>query len=413
MENLIIYIAKASLVLALFLLAYNCFLKKETFFTTNRWYLLAGLITSVVLPFISYTKVIWVDPAPATAYNTIDLQQLVMWQQAQAQTPATPEFTINWFDVLAGMYLAGVLFFLIRFFIDLYSLRKLISNRPIVKDGHFLMVDSTGIKSPFSFFNYIVYNSAVLGEEELQSIICHEKVHSRQNHSLDMIIAQLFCVAFWFNPFSWMYKKSISQNLEFIADAEATKLIADKQAYQKTLLKITVQPECIAITNHFYQSLIKKRIVMLNKQQSKKISSWKYGIVLPALVAFMLVFQVQTIAQEKPSEKSEPLNVQAKSKITVEVTKDSKDEELQADKKMIKEEFGADVNFENIKRNQNKEITAIKVTVTDAGQSQHYEVSGNTPISPFTVEVQKDNSGRNSVSFGTGAGDSRICYKRW
>lgn len=403
MENLIIYLVKTSGLLAVFLLAYHALLRKETFFNTNRWYLLAGLITSSLLPLLTYTKIVWVDPAPMNQYQPLSLEHLMMLQQTNDAT--VTEFSINWFDVFAGMYISGSLFFLLKFILDLRSLHRIIKGHPMRRSGKYILVDSPKIESPFSFFNYIVYNSALLQPEELESIICHEKVHSSQKHSIDMIVGQLFCIAFWFNPFVWMYKKSISQNLEFIADAEATKLIADKKAYQKTLLKITVQPECIAITNHFYQSLIKKRIVMLNKQQSKKRNSWKYAIVLPALAAFMLLFQVRTVAQEKEGT---PKIISEKTKLSIEVTKDSKDEELEANKNVFKDQFNTEVNFENIKRNQNKEITAIKVTVADKGQSQVYEVAGNSPISPFTIEVEKDNSGRSNISFGTGHDKGRI-----
>jgi hypothetical protein len=41
---------------------------------------------------------------------------------------------------------------------------------------------------------------------------------------------------------------------------------------------------------------------MLNKNQSKKINSWKYALVLPALVAFCVLFQVKVVAQEKESD---------------------------------------------------------------------------------------------------------------
>ena len=120
------------------------------------------------------------------------------------------------------------MFFFVRFVFDILSLRRLIKGQEVVKDGRFLLVDSPKIKSPFSFFNYIVYNSAILRPEELDNILTHEKVHSGQKHSLDMILGQLYCIVFWFNPFAWMYKKSIAQNLEFIADAEATKQIDER-----------------------------------------------------------------------------------------------------------------------------------------------------------------------------------------
>ncbi len=404
MEHFIIYMAKAAGLTGLFYLAYHFLLRKETFFNTNRWYLLAGLATAVTLPALVYRKVIWIEPVKK-AYRELDINQLMQMQQhpAKAVPAAVQEaaLQINWFDVMAGIYLAGAAFFLIRFLVELVSLRKLLKGNRIVKQGRFLLVDSAKIKSPFSFFNYIVYNSALFQPEELDSIISHEKVHSSQKHSLDMVLSQLFCAAFWFNPFAWMYRKSISQNLEFIADAGAIKHIQDREAYQKTLLKITLQPECIAITNHFYQSLIKKRIVMLNKQQSSKCRSWKYAIVLPALAAFMLAFQVKVVAQEKEAPETKVVT-QTKMKIAVEVNKDSKDEELHAESKVFKEEFDADVNFQNITRNQKNEITGVKVTVKDKTQSKVYEVAGTEPIAPFTVEMEKGGkSDKNTIIFGS------------
>jgi Tfp pilus assembly protein PilZ len=89
MENLIIYIAKASGLMAMFALAYYAFLRKETFFNTNRWYLLAGLVTSAVLPLVVYTKVIWIDPAPAQQLQEVSLNHLVMLHQAQQAAQET------------------------------------------------------------------------------------------------------------------------------------------------------------------------------------------------------------------------------------------------------------------------------------------------------------------------------------
>lgn len=401
MEHFIIYLAKAAGLTGIFYLAYHFLLRKETFFTPNRWFLIAGLFTSILLPFGVYTKTVWVDPKPRVAYQEIDLDELMMMHDAVATAttePAVSSISINWFDVTAGIYLAGALFFLIRFIIEIISLRRMLIGNAIVKESHFLLVDSPAVQSPFSFFNYIVYNSAALLPDELESILCHEKVHSRQRHSLDMVISQLFCIAFWFNPLAWMYRKSISQNLEFIADSEAARQIADRQAYQKTLLKITVHPECIAITNHFYQSLIKKRIVMLNKQQSKKRNSWKYAIILPALSAFMLAFQVRVVAQEKTTTQS---SYSSKMSVSVEVHKDSKDDELKAESQVFKQQFDTDVNFENVKRNTKNEITGIKVTVKDKAQSKVYEVAGTEPITPFTIEVEKGSAtDKNNISFG-------------
>jgi beta-lactamase regulating signal transducer with metallopeptidase domain len=294
MESLLIYLAKATGLITLFFMAYYIFLKKETFFSSIRFFLLAGIVTSLLLPLFTITKTVWITPQPLP--EIINSGNVTVQAYTAIESPG---FELNWWYIAIGLYITGLVFFLGRFFIDLLKISKLLASKKAVKEGIYRIINSDTVTSPFSFFSYIVYNAAVLQPEELTTIIAHEKVHSRQLHSLDMLLSQLACIFMWFNPFVWLYKKQIAQNLEFIADAEAVRVIADSKTYQKTLLKITLQPECIAITNHFYQSLIKKRIIMLNKQQSKKRNFWKFAVVLPALAAFVYLYQVEVVAQER------------------------------------------------------------------------------------------------------------------
>ncbi|MBA0883112.1 M56 family metallopeptidase [Flavobacterium undicola] len=296
MENGFVYLIKASGLIALFYFAYFLLLRKETFFSANRWFLLLGLITSSVLPLFFITKIIWIEPTT----DSFD------WSNIPVTTSiATPEPEIDWYLILGYVYFIGIAISLLKLVFDFKSLIQLLKGKTIQQQGNFKLIDLAENIAPFSYFNYIVYNSSLYTVVELENILEHEKVHSQQKHSLDVLISRLFCVFFWFNPLIWLYKKAIAQNLEFIADSEAAKKITDKKAYQLTLLKITTQENCVALTNHFYQSLIKKRIVMLNKNQSKKWNSWKYITVFPALVAFVFLFQIEVVAQEKVAPKQE------------------------------------------------------------------------------------------------------------
>jgi hypothetical protein len=203
-------------------------------------------------------------------------------------------------------------------------------------------------------------------------------VHSEQNHTVDVLISRLFCILFWFNPLIWLYKKAILQNLEFIADNEATKKISDKKAYQFTLLKITTHENCVAITNHFYQSLIKKRIVMLNKNQSKKSNSWKYTLVLPALVAFVSLFQIEVIAQEKVKE--ETIKMESKNPVTTTL-------EIQQEKDSIKKIKALVVNnSKNEGIDQNTEI------FIDGKKVSKEELDRTNPDDITTMNVIKENN---------------------
>jgi len=392
MEALFIYIAKSSGLVVLFYCSYYFLLRKETFFNSNRWFLLAGLITSIILPFIVYTKVIWVDPVPT---SNLALPQIAINQAIEEPTE------INWNYIILIIYSIGFITFLIKFVMDFYSLSSVLKRKKIQHQADYKFIDVTENIAPFSYFKYIVYNSSMYTTSELENIIEHEKVHSDQNHSLDVLISRFFCLLFWFNPIIWLYKKAIVQNLEFIADKEAAKKISDKRAYQYTLLKITTHKNCVAITNHFYQSLIKKRIVMLNKNQSKKRNSWKYYVVIPALVAFVLFFQVEIVAQEKGPgiiEKINPDEVQSIDVFTID--KNTTDADIDKRIKTLKEKFNITTTISELKRNSNNEITSINIVLKDEkGANKAKKSVTTTAIEKIGLIIITEKNGTISFNF--------------
>ncbi len=393
MEALYIYLIKSSGLIGLFYLGYHLMLRKETFFTTNRWFLLAGLFTSVALPLVVITKIIWVAPTPIA----------IDWSNVPMRTVVEEKTFEDYLPILIGVsYGMGIAILLGKFAFDFYSLNTVLRGKLIQRQADFKFIDIAENVAPFSYFNTIVYNSSLYNPAELESILEHEKVHSDQNHTIDVLISRLFCVVFWFNPFIWLYKKAILQNLEFIADSEASKKISDKKAYQITLLKITTQENCVAITNHFYQSLIKKRIVMLNKNQSKKWNSWKYVLILPALIAFVFLFQIETIAQEK---KSEQITAESskKNEVSVDVYKINKnttDDELKEKTKALKENYAIKAVFSNIKRNSKNEITSISVNLKKGDEkTQEMEIKGTEAIKTFGIIISKNENGILTIDF--------------
>lgn len=393
METLLLYTLKASALLLMFFTAYHLLLKKETFFSANRGFLLAGLITSALLPLIEYTRVIWVNPKPVQQLSTEQLVYLASAIKDQGVQVAQPQ-PFNWLYIAGAVYVLGIGFFMVALFTDIFKIRKMLRSKNVIQQQPYKLVDSPAVASPFSFFNYIVFNSSTLAPQELESIISHEKVHSRQKHTLDMLLSQAYCILFWFNPVAWLYKKAIAQNLEFIADAEALKQVTDKTAYQKTMLRLALGTQPISITNHFYQSLIKKRIVMLNKQRSHRYSTWKYALVLPVLALFTMAFQVKTVAREKTvpqTTSSSSSHSEESVTIQTEINKDSdKNKELDGLKKKFAE-IGVDFNVSFIEKNDRGEITAIKVELKGEGQEQVYNVKSSDPIKPFIVTAKQQN----------------------
>jgi hypothetical protein len=405
MEAIFIYILKTSGLITVFYLAYYFLLRKETFFNGNRWFLLTGLITSVVLPFIVYTKTVWIASTP-----TSDISNY------QIYTPQNDLdiSLVDWNFALIAIYGIGFLALLIKFAFDFYSLNSVLKGKKIKQQADFKFIDIKENIAPFSYFDYIVYNSSLYSALELESIIEHEKVHSEQNHTIDVLVSRIFCILFWFNPIIWLYKKSILQNLEFIADSEAAQKISDKKAYQYTLLKITTHENCVAITNHFFQSLIKKRIIMLNKNQSKKRNSWKYYVVIPALAAFVLLFQVEIIAKEKGLSKKETLKVDPKEEITAvdiyKIKNSITDQELKVMAETLKQNHNIDAVFSDLKRNSENLLKAIKIEVKKGSElAQTYLVNESKAIKNCGIIVMTYKNGSKKVVFTT---DNKIDDKK-
>ena len=378
MEILFINLLKSSALIAAFYLAYHFLVRKETFFNSNRWFLLTGLFTALLLPWFNITKVVYVEK-PKMA-----LADLVAYSsQNMVATPRvpTPE-PFDWMSLVWIGYLVIALLLLARIVINFTSLFRMLYNQQKTKKEDFTLVDLNQNIAPFSFFNYIVYNSSLYTPEELQSILLHEKVHSREKHSFDVMVAKLFCIIFWFNPFVWLYKKAIIQNLEYIADHKAVQQLENPKVYQMALLKAISNQNCLSITNNFYQSLIKKRIVMLNTNQSQQRNAWKYSIILPVLIGFVMLFQIKTIAQEKIG--NTVLSQTNPKEVRLVIDKNTSDADLKREAQRLKEKHGVTLKYSKIKRNENGEITGIKVEFKDKkGNKGVSQVAGNEPITPI------------------------------
>jgi len=385
MENLLIYFLKVNGLIILFYLMYVLFLQKETFFTSNRWYFLTGLLLSLILPLITFTKTIWIEPTPLPEVY----EESIPLTYSQVEIPV--QETIDWSLILMSAYILISILIILKIGMELVSFFKRIQKQNKQKESDYTLVDSNSAENPFSFFSYIVINKEMFTEEELEHILTHESIHVKQKHSFDVLLGKVFCAIFWVNPIIWFYRKAMLQNLEFIADNETFQQIENKYLYQKTLLKVVTHQHDLSITNQFYQSLIKKRIVMLHTNQSHKKNVWKYTTILPLLVGFMLLFQIETVAQVKENpQKAHAVKVEA---IGFSWDKNATDEELKSDAEQLKSQ-GIDYKFSKIKRNKNGEIIAIKIEFNDGkGNKGVKEIKGDEPIEPIYFSAEEGKIG--------------------
>ncbi|WP_338732699.1 M56 family metallopeptidase [Mangrovimonas cancribranchiae] len=160
------------------------------------------------------------------------------------------------------------------------GIKQKVNNITIVKLNH--------SNAAFSFFN-IIFIGDLVELQERESILQHELIHVKQRHSLDMVFFEILKIGLWFNPMVYIYQQRISNIHEFIADKEIANHEGKKQYYLNLLSKIFDTKKIAFINTFFKQSLIKKRIVMLQKSKSKQIKLVKYALLLPVIFS-MLVY---------------------------------------------------------------------------------------------------------------------------
>ena len=271
---MIIYFIEVVAFQLLFLLSYDLFLKKETFFNWNRVYLIFSSLISFVLPFI---KIESFQNAVPQEYIVL-LPEIMLTPQ---KAVASIEPTWNWFLII-GITISSLLF--------IYKIVQLVKLRfkgRFVKRENYTIIIIPKSTMAFSIFRY-VFMGEDIHETKLEDILSHELVHIREKHSLDLLYFELLRILCWFNPLVYIYQKRISEVHEYIADAA---IVQDKNKtdYYEKLLAEVFQTQQFSFTNQFFKhSLIKKRIIMLTKQKSRQIFKLKYLVLVPLLIVSLV-----------------------------------------------------------------------------------------------------------------------------
>lgn len=367
------YVLKSSVLVLLFYICYKLFLQKETFFDVNRWYLLLGIIIASFLPSVIIPIYIYKETPEITSIVNESISVNSLTNESI--------FTFNY--LLLIIYLIGVSILALKLVFQLWSLYRIILSGTKEKSENYNLIKTEENSTPFSFFNWIVYNPNEYSKKELEQILTHEKVHANQLHSIDVLLAQIATILLWFNPFIWLYKRDLEQNLEYIADNKTQDLVSCKKTYQTLLLRSSVTNYQVALVNNFFNSKIKKRIVMLHKNKSNNRNALKIVLVLPLLAAFLMSFNTKEIITYSDNQKQ--FNSEQVEIIEVLITKDYTKVDFEDVKKQF-EEYGIILKFKGVKRNNKNEIIAIKIDYkSKEGASGNTNINGSNPILPIRI----------------------------
>ncbi|WP_306639692.1 ankyrin repeat domain-containing protein [Sanyastnella coralliicola] len=323
---------KSSIIIAILYCFYKLFLARESFFAVNRMYLLSCLAFALMIPFLSLPKwheqqgfvaSIWENDATEEVIiadegeeffameNGTD-EDLITVDDAGVTCATAPaiieEESTSSFQWLWYLYAFGAGLLLLNLLAQVVSVVvKASRNEDKLATDEGVIVNVEGKTEPCSFFKYIFINPALYDYETYDQILDHERIHVKQWHSVDLILAELAVALLWFNPFVWLLRKEIERNVEFQTDQL---LVAEnesqKENYQMNLVKIACHTAPLAITTNYNQSLIKSRILRMNGKKSNNFNYFKYGFAIPVLM--ILTMALNLPSQEIEAER-DPSNI--------------------------------------------------------------------------------------------------------
>jgi hypothetical protein len=395
MEAFFLFLVKSSICLALFYLFYKWLLSRETFFRFNRWVLLSGITVCILLPFVSLPvakETILQKPFIELESRILndnalnDNSQAIIIEWTEVMDVQTEEKKVNHaveekngsispLLIIASAYGIGFCINLILLLLSAFKMFRLLSKgekRPQEKYTLVLIREKT---IPFSFGRFIALSQTDYLHNSAE-IICHEKIHVRKKHSLDMIFIELLILLFWFNPVIRLLKRELRDIHEYEADNGVIQSGIDATKYQLLLIKKAAGTRSYAIANSFNHSKIKNRITMMLKKKSTQTARLKTMLFVPLAAAGLLAFaQPKMVQMEEWLEQDESTSIFQE---TQQATNDSFVEDIKATAK--------ESDTDKIKKQE--EIISLPVISENDSLIEKYQIKmaimeGDSLLSPY------------------------------
>ncbi|SDF07234.1 Signal transducer regulating beta-lactamase production, contains metallopeptidase domain [Mucilaginibacter pineti] len=289
--NAMIYLAQVSACTGIFYMFYYVLLRRLTFFTINRWYLLLTLLLSFIIPVLKIKldeQPHYVEAVKQAVYvNTIYV--IVQGQAINKPLPnAVIPHTVNWINLLRLLYFTITTGLFVHLLIIVTVFFKRLKGKAGTKIGNVHILNAHKTQGNGSFLNYIFLNEDNLTHDELQQIIAHEMLHVKLYHSVDRIIVKIVHIILWFNPFVYLYGRAITANHEFEVDKKVASK-TDRQFYASLLLNLAVNKPA-GLYNGFSNVPVTRRIHMLFNKPSTNMKKVVYLLAIPVVMISCLAF---------------------------------------------------------------------------------------------------------------------------
>lgn len=261
----------------------------NTNFRQQRFFLLGSIVISLLLP-LSHVSI----EIGGRKGGITGLTPPTDIMQSSTGQPFIAEISLlrNIADYLPYIYIIVSAGFLVILVIQILRILHLYASSNRMTSGEIIIIKSVKVKSPFSFFTWVFLPENLIESEEMDSIIIHEKVHARHYHSIDNILLEVLTSFMWFNPFTWLMKRSLHLVHEYQADEGTIRAGIKKTRYQALLINHVADEKLINISSSFNNNL-KKRMIMMTK--SKNTEQGRSGIMKLLPVSAIMLFAVAVL----------------------------------------------------------------------------------------------------------------------
>lgn len=290
------------------LYAYYLFaLRNKSFHQYNRFYLLTVLVASWLIPLIKIPVMIAASPVlqsntpfrffEVIADNNSHFEDYVL-QGASS---------FSWENVIVYGYILVSCLIACAFISGMMKLLFMLKNNSSLFIDNAVLILTDAKSAPFTFLHFVFWNNKIdISSSVGKQVLTHEMVHVKEKHSYDNIFSAIVLCAGWWNPIFWFTKKELHMVHEFIADRKAVNGNATELAHM--LLATTYPMMNFNLTDPFFYSPVKRRILMMTKFKISGSPYLRRLLVLPLLAIIVTLFafrkQVADIVSIDPADET-------------------------------------------------------------------------------------------------------------
>ncbi len=294
MTPFLLYQLKVAGSLAAFTLLFYLLFRKETFYRFNRFYLLASIVLSHLLPVVKLPIHQVTIPATIADYGDFGAVDYTAIARTNIQTVPAVNIPQLVYGLIAGIIALYLIY-------QLISMVALVIRKNATRLGNFRLILLPEKNQSFSFFNLIFLHAVPADATQGNQVLEHELAHARQLHSLDIFIIQVVKIFQWFNPFIYLTEKAMQETHEYLADQAVMEQNGGIDQYRLLLLTqvFGIQP---GIFSYFNYSLIKNRLIMMTKEKSPFRNRLKYVTALPLVLVLGYVICPPLVYPQDPDK---------------------------------------------------------------------------------------------------------------